>query len=111
MKHLPSAVLVALLALTSATSFAAQPDASLLRGYGTDMGRAQRCGVGFSGILLFSQLINDLTQQGADPQALNTAFSGAAAAARDGAAPDCKAAIARFDAATQELYKHNGRQP
>lgn len=111
MKHLLPTALLAFLALASSTGFAAQPDANLLRGYGTDMGRAQRCGVAFSGVLLFSQLIKDLTQLGADPQALSAAFSSAAAAARDGALPDCTAASARFDAATLELYKHNGRQP
>lgn len=113
MKLLPFAAsfaLLALLALASSTSFAAQPGADLMRAYGTDMGRAQRCGVAISEILLFSQLAKDLAQSGEDPDALSAAFNGAAAAAREGAAPDCKAATPRFAAATQELYKHTGRQ-
>lgn len=113
MKHLPFAALFALLFLAASTStcFAAQPGADLLRGYGTDMGRAQRCGVVFSDILLYAQLGRDLAQLGADPEALSAAFNSAAAAAREGADTDCKAATARFEAAKQELYHHNGRQP
>lgn len=111
MKHPSFAAPFAILCLAASTCFAAQPGADLLRGYGTDMGRAQRCGVIFSDILLYAQLARDLAQLGADPEALSAAFNGAAAAARDGADTDCKAATARFDTAKQELYKHNGRQP
>lgn len=89
---------------------AAPPTAEQLSAYGTDMGCGQRCGMMVAEVLLFSQLAKDLAQMGSDPEALNKAFLGAAAAAREGAAPDCKAATDRFDAAQEELYKATGRQ-
>lgn len=80
-----------------------------MRDYGTDMGRAQRCGVAVSEILLFAQLAKDLAQKGGDAAALNSTFIAAASEARQGAVPDCPAATERFDKATEELYKRNGR--
>lgn len=111
MQGLPFAASIAFLTLAASASFAAQPDAALLGNYGSDMGRAQRCGVAIPEILLYSQLAKDLAQLGTDPEALMAAFNSAAATAREGAAPDCKAATPRFDAANQELYKRTGRQP
>ena len=108
-RHLRT-LLPALLVFLSLQANAAPPTAEQMRGYGTDMGRGRRCGIVVAEVLLFSQLAKDLAQQGSDPASLNKAFLDAAGAARDGAAPDCKAATDRFDAATEELYKASGRQ-
>jgi len=99
----------AVLALTALQATAAPPNTEQMRAYGTDMGRGQRCGMVVAEVLLFSQLAKDLAQTGRDPDALSKNFLDAAAAARDGAAPDCKAATDRFDAALDELYKATGR--
>lgn len=101
--------LAAALLLCAPGARAAAPDAALMQGYGTDMGRAQRCGVAVAEILLFAQLAKDLTQKSSQADALNSTFYAAATAARNAPPPECAAATARFDEATAELYKRNGR--
>jgi len=97
--------LLALAACTTSVSFAA--DISLLQAYGQDMGRAQRCGAVPAEVLLYSQLARDL----ADPLGAKAyeAFLAAGAKGRESQPADCPGALARFDAAMGELYKHLGR--
>lgn len=109
-KRLVRFVTGAVLALASLNAVAAAPTSDTLRAFGTDMGRAQRCNVAVSEVLLFSQLAKDLSQKGSDPGALHGDFMSAAGKAREADVADCKAAMARFDAALDELYRLNGRQ-
>lgn len=99
-----------ILILATLNAVAAAPTGDTMRAFGTDMGRAQRCNVAVSEVLLFSQLARDLSQQGGDPGALHGDFMSAAGKAREADVADCKAAMARFDAALDELYRLNGRQ-
>ena len=109
-KVLGRLALVSFFTLAAASTHAAAPTGDTMRRLGTDMGRAQRCAVAVSEILLFSQLARDLAQQGSDPSALQADFLAAAGQARDSDVADCKAAVARFDAALDEIYRLNGRQ-
>lgn len=99
-----------LFSVGTSSVFAAPPTQDQMRAHGTAMGQGQRCGVAIAEVLLFSQLAKDLAQLGSDPAALQSAFTAAAAAAREGPQPDCKTAVDRFDASLDDLYKANGRK-